>query len=68
MRCGWACTQESQKTSLVRASAPLARGKTARSLAERRGWTVAGVYEDNDVSAFKTKVTRPEFGHLMEDL
>jgi len=48
--------------------APLARGKTARSLAERRGWTVAGVYEDNDVSAFKTKVTRPEFGHLMEDL
>jgi DNA invertase Pin-like site-specific DNA recombinase len=52
----------------VRASAPLARGKTARSLAERRGWTVAGVYEDNDVSAFKTKVTRPEFGHLMEDL
>jgi DNA invertase Pin-like site-specific DNA recombinase len=39
-----------------------------RSLAERRGWTVAGVYEDNDVSAFKTKVTRPEFEHLMEDL
>jgi DNA invertase Pin-like site-specific DNA recombinase len=37
-------------------------------LAERRGWTVAGVYEDNDVSAFKTKVTRPEFEHLMEDL
>jgi len=30
--------------------------------------TVAGVYEDNDVSAFKTRVKRPEFEHLMEDL
>jgi len=34
----------------------------------RGGWTVAGVYEDNDVSAFKTRVKRPEFEHLMEDL
>jgi site-specific DNA recombinase len=30
-----------------------------RCLAARRGWT--GVYEDNDVSAFKTRVRRPEF-------
>ena len=39
-----------------------------RSVAERRGWTVAGVYEDNDVSAYKTRVKRPQFEHLMEDL
>jgi site-specific DNA recombinase len=39
-----------------------------RVLADRRGWTVAGVYEDNDVSAFTTKVKRPEFERLMEDL
>ncbi|MGD0082489.1 MAG: recombinase family protein [Acidimicrobiales bacterium] len=39
-----------------------------RALAERRGWTVAGIYEDNDVSAFKTRVKRPEFERLMEDL
>ena len=39
-----------------------------RCLAERRWWTVAGVCEDNDVSAYKTRVKRPEFEHLIEDL
>jgi site-specific DNA recombinase len=39
-----------------------------RTLAERRGWTVGGVYTDNDVSAFKAKVKRPEFERLLTDL
>jgi len=44
------------------------QAQDCRSLVERRGWTVAGVSEHNDVSAFKSKVKRPEFEHLMEDL
>ncbi len=39
-----------------------------RALAQRRGWEVAGVRQDNDVSAFNTKVIRPEFEALLEDL
>ncbi|MGH9090585.1 MAG: recombinase family protein [Acidimicrobiales bacterium] len=39
-----------------------------RALAKIRRWTVAGVYTDNDVSAFKVKVTRPEFERMLDDL
>ncbi|WP_405955573.1 recombinase family protein [Streptomyces phaeochromogenes] len=37
-------------------------------LAELRGWDVAKVYEDNDVSAFKRNVRRPEFELVLSDL
>ncbi|MFM9444896.1 recombinase family protein [Streptomyces acidiscabies] len=37
-------------------------------LADLRGWDVARVYEDNDVSAFKRNVRRPEFELVLSDL
>ncbi|MGW0553666.1 recombinase family protein [Streptomyces sp. NPDC002926] len=37
-------------------------------LAELRGWDIAKVYEDNDVSAFKRNVRRPEFELVLSDL
>lgn len=36
-------------------------------LAEARGWTVTGIYADNDVSAYSRK-PRPEFERLMADV
>lgn len=33
-----------------------------------RGWEVAKVYEDNDLSAYKRKTVRPEFQQMLEDL
>lgn len=39
-----------------------------RKLATKRGWRVVNVYTDNDVSAFKTKVVRPAFEQLLDDL
>ncbi|MEU7381202.1 MULTISPECIES: recombinase family protein [unclassified Streptomyces] len=33
-----------------------------------RGWEVARVYEDNDLSAYKRKAVRPEFRQMLEDL
>ena len=39
-----------------------------RALATRRQWDVASVRVDNDVSAYKTKVVRPEFEALLDDL
>lgn len=38
-----------------------------RALCERRGWTVAGVYCDNDVSAYSGK-PRPEWQRLLADV
>lgn len=38
-----------------------------RALCERNGWDVAGVYVDNDVSAFGSK-RRPEYERLLADL
>lgn len=40
---------------------------TNRATAERLGWTVAGVYTDNDVSATKAKV-RADYQRLLADL
>ncbi|HZM53563.1 MAG TPA: recombinase family protein, partial [Acidimicrobiales bacterium] len=40
----------------------------ARTIARLRGWDVAQVYVDNDVSAFSTKVFRHEFERMLEDL
>ncbi|MFD8301629.1 recombinase family protein [Streptomyces sp. NPDC059690] len=37
-------------------------------LADLRGWAVAKVYEDNDVSAYKRNVRRPEFELMLSDL
>jgi site-specific DNA recombinase len=37
-------------------------------LADLRGWDVARVYEDNDVSAFKRNVRRSEFELMLSDL
>lgn len=33
-----------------------------------RGWEVARVYEDNDLSAYKRRTVRPEFRQMLEDL
>lgn len=41
--------------------------KDCRELAARLGWEVAGVYVDNDVSAYKAK-RRPEYERLKADL
>lgn len=38
-----------------------------RALAERKGWKVAGVYVDNDVSAWSGKV-RPQYRRMLEDI
>ena len=40
----------------------------ARTIADLRGWDVAQVYVDNDVSAFNTKVFRHEFERMLDDL
>lgn len=37
-------------------------------LAELRGWSIAEHYTDNNISAFKTDVTRPAFERMLEDL
>jgi DNA invertase Pin-like site-specific DNA recombinase len=37
-------------------------------LADLRGWAVAKIYEDNDVSAYKRNVRRPEFELMLSDL
>lgn len=39
-----------------------------RELAAARGWTVAGVYQDNDTSAFKRGVKRPSFERMLIDM
>lgn len=39
-----------------------------RQLAELRGFVVADVYEDNDISAYKKKVVRPAFERMLVDL
>jgi DNA invertase Pin-like site-specific DNA recombinase len=38
------------------------------ALAAVRRWNVAGIYEDNDLSAYQRKVVRPEFERLLGDL
>lgn len=38
------------------------------ALAERLGWPVPEFYVDNDVSAFKANVIRPEWCRLLEDI
>ena len=38
-----------------------------RELAERRGWTVSEVYEDNDTSAYGCK-PRPSYRRMLEDV
>src|SRR5487761_453201 len=38
-----------------------------RALCARKGWQVAGVYADNDVSAYARK-PRPEWGRLLADI
>ncbi|MFF4504627.1 recombinase family protein [Streptomyces sp. NPDC001401] len=37
-------------------------------LTDLRGWAVAKAYEDNDVSAYKRNVRRPEFELMLSDL
>jgi site-specific DNA recombinase len=41
--------------------------KDCRVLADRLGWTVAGVYEDNDLSAYSGK-PRPAYLRMLEDI
>jgi site-specific DNA recombinase len=43
-----------------------ARKKTA-ALCERKGWQVAGIYADNDLSAY-TRKPRPEWLRLQADI
>lgn len=40
----------------------------ARAHAERKGWEVADVFEDVDISAFNSRAKRPEFERLLESL
>ena len=37
----------------------------ARAFSERKGWEVVDTFEDVDISAFKTKVKRPEFERML---
>ncbi|MFI1303934.1 recombinase family protein [Streptomyces sioyaensis] len=37
-------------------------------LVDLRGWTIAKIYEDNDLSAFKRNVRRPDFELMLSDL
>ncbi|MBQ0848009.1 recombinase family protein [Streptomyces sp. BH-SS-21] len=37
-------------------------------LVDLRGWSLAKIYEDNDVSAYKRNVRRPEFELMLSDL
>src|SRR5713101_4015341 len=39
-----------------------------RELASRKGWPVAGVYVDNDISAADPRKRRPEYERLLEDV
>jgi len=39
-----------------------------RKLCADRGWTVAGVYVDNDISAADPKKKRPEYQRLLKDI
>src|SRR6476646_2960197 len=39
-----------------------------RELAARKGWTVADLYVDNDISAADTTRRRPEYERLLEDV
>jgi site-specific DNA recombinase len=50
------------QTSTVRQEAD------CHKFADMRGWTIAEVYEDVDVSAYSEKVKRPRFEQLLEDL
>ncbi len=44
-----------------------ARQRTAcLTFAELRGWEVAHVYEDVELSAFKRGVVRPDYEHMLE--
>jgi DNA invertase Pin-like site-specific DNA recombinase len=36
--------------------------------AKRRGWTVAAVYVDDDISAFDRRKVRPEYQRLLSDI
>ena len=39
-----------------------------RALADRKGWPVAGLYVDNDISAADPKKRRPEYERLLGDI
>lgn len=39
-----------------------------RELAARKGWTVAGLYVDNDISAADVRKRRPEYERLLADI
>ena len=45
-----------------------AQEEDCRKLAERLGWQVIGVYEDNDVSAFNRRKPRKEWLRLQDDI
>ena len=45
-----------------------AQEEDGRKLAERLGWQVIGVYEDNDVSAFNRRKPRKEWLRLQDDI
>jgi DNA invertase Pin-like site-specific DNA recombinase len=42
--------------------------KDCRDLCKRRGWTVAGVYTDNDISAADKRKVRPAYQRLLADI
>lgn len=44
------------------------QAEDGRLVAQARGWEVADVYEDNDISAYSRKVVRPAFERMLADL
>ena len=38
------------------------------ALCARKGWTVAGYYQDNDLSAYSRKVVRPSYQQMLKDI
>jgi site-specific DNA recombinase len=40
----------------------------SRQLAERRGWQIVATYTDNNVSAYKRDVIRPDFERMISDI
>jgi site-specific DNA recombinase len=51
-----------------RSESPERQEAACRELAARSGWTVARVYSDRDLSAYSTKVVRPEFEEMLRAL
>lgn len=55
-------TEEGEKSATER------QREDCERFAANRGWVIAEIFEDADLSAFNKKVTRPAFGRMLESL